>query len=139
MVRLVTSDFSILNSKNSSLGACEPVKLNHFVFFTFQNFSFISRTVPGKTKNMIPFIYFVCKPFLQSGRCGKEFIQNRRRTSNRVFQRIQLLFAHLSSTINDQILCGCNYNKLIEGTKIISKVFAKYFDCGKMTQITPCG
>lgn len=50
-------------------GSVHPVKADELFEFAFGNYGFIGSTIPGKAEHIIPFVYFICKPLLQS--CGR--------------------------------------------------------------------
>ena len=45
-----------------------PMETNEFFKFTFGYYRFVGCAIPGKTEHIIPFVYFICKPLLQSCR-----------------------------------------------------------------------
>ena len=45
-----------------------PVETDEFFEFTFGYYRLIGGAIPGKTEHIIPFVYFICKPLLQSCR-----------------------------------------------------------------------
>lgn len=45
-----------------------PVEADEFFEFTFGYYRLIGGAIPGKTEHIIPFVYFICKPLLQSCR-----------------------------------------------------------------------
>ena len=49
-------------------GSIHPMETDEFFEFTFGYFRFVGGTIPGKTEHIIPFVYFICKPLLQSCR-----------------------------------------------------------------------
>jgi hypothetical protein len=62
--------FGFLDAEFEKLlgGSFHPMKTNKFFEFTFGYFRFIGCPIPGKTEHIIPFVYFICKPLLQSCR-----------------------------------------------------------------------
>ena len=67
--RLV-GDFRFLDAEFEELFGrrLHPMETDEFFEFTFRYLRFIGGTIPGKTEHIIPFVYFICKPLLQSSR-----------------------------------------------------------------------
>ena len=67
--RLV-GDFRFLDAEFEELlgGSIHPMETDEFLEFAFGYFRFIGCPIPGKTEHIIPFVYFICKPLLQSSR-----------------------------------------------------------------------
>jgi hypothetical protein len=66
----------------------QPVKADELVFLGFKHLRAVRGTIPGKTEHTVPLIYFFGKPFLETGRGGKEFKEYIGRTPYRIFQCI---------------------------------------------------
>ncbi len=47
-------------------GGFTPVEPDELFEFAFGDFCLVGGTVPGEAEHIIPFVYFICKPLLQS-------------------------------------------------------------------------
>ena len=59
--RFFYAEFEIL-----FFGGVGPMEADILFGFAFHYFGAVGGTVPRKTKNIIPFIHFICKPLLQA-------------------------------------------------------------------------